>query len=180
MYAKGFDDGKPSNAWVAALPRVVADMNSTTTRLTGLAPDLAITMARVPLSVRGDVSKLASFAVGTMVHVALNEEAKDVDERRRATDPWWTAKSYPITKRIITPGEPQLYYVAEQGKHGFTRSQLRIAKITPAKAPLKVKAKPAAKQSKQAKPKPIPKQAAAPKQPTTRVGRTTKIPARYI
>ena len=52
MYQRGFDDGKPSNAWVAALPEVVADMNATTTRLTGLAPDKATQMARVPLPSR--------------------------------------------------------------------------------------------------------------------------------
>ena len=38
MYAKGFDDDKPSNAWVKALPEVVTDMNATTTRLRACHP----------------------------------------------------------------------------------------------------------------------------------------------
>ena len=38
-----------------------------------------------------------------MVHVAANDEAKDSDEKRRAPDPWWTAKAYPVVKRIDSP-----------------------------------------------------------------------------
>ena len=102
MYQRGFDDGIPSNAWVAALPEVVADMNATTTRLTGLAPDKAIQMARVPLPTR-TIDEAAPIEVGTMVHVAANDAAKDVDEKRRATDPFWTAKAYPVVKRIDAP-----------------------------------------------------------------------------
>ena len=57
--------------------------------------------------------------MGTLVHVASNDAAKDSDEERRATDPWWTAKSYPVVKHIDAPGEPSLYYVTEQASHGL-------------------------------------------------------------
>ena len=175
MYAKGFDDGKPSNAWVKALPEVVADMNATTTRLTGLAPAKAIQMARVPLLTR-TVEMADPIAVGTMVHVVANEEAKDSDAKRRATDPWWTAKAYPVVKRIDAPGEPSLYYVAEQGSHGYTRSQLRVA--AKSKTPPAAKSSPPATTPKaSAKTK---KPALVPRVPQTRAGRTTKPPSKLV
>ena len=175
MYAKGFDDGKPSNAWVKALPEVVADMNATTTRLTGLAPEKAILMARVPLLTR-TVEIADPIAVGTMVHVVANEEVKDADAKRRATDPWWTAQAYPVLKRIDSPGEPSLYYVEDQGAHGFTRSQLRVAakskKTTTPTLP------PPPTPATATKPKPKPKPKPAPRVPHTRGGRATKPPAK--
>ena len=53
-----------------------------------------------------------------------------MDEKRRATDPWWTAKTHAIARRIDKPGQESLYYFAPavgQGKHGYTRSQLKPA-----------------------------------------------------
>ena len=74
--------------------------------------------------------KLPPLAVGTLVHVVANEEAKSVDEKRRATDPYWTAKTHAIARRIDKPGQESLYYFAAEAglwKHGYTRSQLRVA-----------------------------------------------------
>jgi hypothetical protein len=173
MYAKGFDDGKPSNAWVKALPEVVADMNATTTRLTGLAPEKAILMARVPLLTR-TVEIADPIAVGTMVHVVANEEVKDADAKRRATDPWWTAQAYPVLKRIDSPGEPSLYYVEDQGAHGFTRSQLRVA----AKSKTTTTTSPPTSPATATKTKPKPKPAPPVSSPHTRLGRATKPPAK--
>ena len=127
MYAMQFKTGSPSNAWVAALPDVVADMNTTKTRLTGLAPDAAIALPRVPLSREppDESLQVQELAVGTFVHVTANEEAKSVDEKRRATDPFWTAKPSPIVRVKERAGQPTLYYVEGQGRHGWTASQLR-------------------------------------------------------
>ena len=134
MYHRGFEDGAPSNAWVSKLQKVVASMNNTKTRMIGMKPSDAIKLDRVPLArptAKADVSSsLPPLAVGTLVHVATNEEAKSVDEKRRATDPWWTAKTHAIARRIDKPGQESLYYFAPaagQGKHGYTRSQLRVA-----------------------------------------------------
>jgi len=126
MYHRGFEDGSPSNAWVSKLQKVVASMNS---RMIGMKPADAVKLERVPLVAKGKPA-VPPLSVGTLVHVATNEEAKSVDESRRATDPWWTAKTHAIARRIDKPGRESLYYFAPaagQGKHGFTRSQLRVA-----------------------------------------------------
>ena len=128
MYAIELKTGSPSMAWVRALPDVVADLNATKTRLTGLAPDVAIGLPRVPLSSAppGACAAKAQLDPGTLVHVTANEEAKSVDEKRRATDPYWTAKQAPIVRVKERAGQPTLYYVEGQGNHGWTSSQLRV------------------------------------------------------
>jgi transposase InsO family protein len=129
MYHRGFEDGAPSNAWVSKLQKVVASLNNTKTRMIDMKPADAIKLERVPLVAKGKPS-VQPLSVGTLVHVAANEEAKSVDEKRRATDPWWTAKTHAIARRIDKPGQESLYYFAPaagQGKHGYTRSQLRVA-----------------------------------------------------
>ena len=99
-------------------------MNKTKTRLTGLAPVEAIKLTRVPLvTAKRPLEHEELLPIDTLVYIATNEEdPKDVG-RRRATDPFWTHKAYPILRRISTPGQPALYYTAFS-KHGFTRSQL--------------------------------------------------------
>jgi hypothetical protein len=100
-----------------------------------MKPANAIKLERVPQVAVGTTSKLSArqvqpLSVGTMVYVTANEEAKGVDEKRRATDPWWTAKTHAIARRIDKPGQESLYYFAPaagQGKHGYTRSQLKPA-----------------------------------------------------
>ena len=128
MYAIELKTGSPSMAWVRALPDVVADLNATKTRLTGLAPDVAIgsASARVPLRSAPAAKETPQLDPGTLVHVTANEEAKSVDEKRRATDPYWTAKQAPIVRVKERAGQPTLYYVAGQGNHGWTSSQLRV------------------------------------------------------
>ena len=118
------DTGRDSREWVAVLPAVVADMNDTITRMTGLPPAKAIKMTKVPSVAEKTPLPETLLPIGTLVYIATNEEdPKDVG-RRRATDPWWTHKPYPILRRVSEPGQPALYYTAFS-KHGFTRSQLR-------------------------------------------------------
>jgi len=130
MYHRGFEDGAPSNAWVSKLQKVVASLNNTKTRMIDMKPADAIKLERVQLVAVSRKPSVQPLSVGTMVYVAANEEAKSVDETRRATDPWWTAKTHAIARRIDKPGRESLYYFAPaagQGKHGYTRSQLRVA-----------------------------------------------------
>ena len=119
------DSGRDNREWVRHLQAVVADMNGTTTRMTGLPPAEAIAIDRVPLPALRAAAPLASLLpIGALVYVATNEEDPKDAGRRRATDPWWTHKPHAITRRVSEPGQPVLYYTAVS-KHGFTRSQLR-------------------------------------------------------
>ena len=118
------DTGRDSREWVVVLPTVVDDMNVTITHMTGLPPVEAVRMARVPLVAKKTPLPETLLPIGTLVYIATNEEDPKGVGRRRATDPWWTHKPYPILRRVSEPGQPVLYYTAFS-KHGFTRSQLR-------------------------------------------------------
>ena len=118
------DTGRDSHEWVAVLPAIVADMNDTVTRMTGLPPAKAIKMAKVPSVAEKAPLPETLLPIGTLVYIATNEEDQKDVVRRRATDPWWTHKPYPILRWVSEPGQPALYYTAFS-KHGFTRSQLR-------------------------------------------------------
>ena len=120
---KELDSGQDNREWVTILPAIITDMNNTVTRMTGLPPSEAVRMTRVKLVAEKIPQQEKPLPIGTLVYIATNEEdAKDVG-RRRATDPWWTHKPYPILRRVSEPGQPILYYTAFS-KHGFTRSQL--------------------------------------------------------
>lgn len=69
----------------------------------------------------------ALLTIGKLVYITTNEEDVKDDGRRRATDPWWTHKAYPILRRVSEPGQPVLYYTTFS-KHGFTLSQLMLSK----------------------------------------------------
>ena len=118
------DSGRDNRDWVAVLPAIVTDMNNTSTRMTGLPPVEAVKMPQVPLVAQKTPLDEKLLPIGALVYIATNEEdPKDVG-RRRATDPWYTHKPYPVLRRVSEPGQPVLYYTAFS-KHGFTRSQLR-------------------------------------------------------
>ena len=208
MYHRGFEDGAPSNAWVANLQKVVASMNRTKTRLINMKPAEAIKLERVPLRQSKQPAQ-PPLAVGTLVHVVANEEAKSVDEKRRATDPYWTERAHPIARRIDKGHRETLYYfepAAGLGKHGYTRSQLRPAVGAQADAPpvpqpvpsppVKTERPPAVKAERSPPPRPrprpgiprpvkaertLPRPVEAEPLPTrtTRSGRAVRKPARF-
>ena len=125
QYQKELTSGKTNKEWISRLQAVVTDMNATKTRLTGLAPKDAIKLGRVPLKRPTYPKETTPLSVGTNVYLATNEEDPKDTGKRRATDPYWTHKPYQITKRVMEPGQPILYYTAFS-KHGFTRSQIRL------------------------------------------------------
>jgi len=133
--------GRVARDWVANLRPVLDDMNATPTRTTGIAPASAVELAEVPRPAKNYAEALKQFAtnfrettkspldVGDKVFVALTDDELP-GKRRRATDPFWTSETYTITRRLLTPGNPWLYYVEDdegeqRGSHGYTAEQLR-------------------------------------------------------
>ena len=47
-------------------------------------------------------------------------------EKRRATDPIWSIKVYDISKSMITPNQPVLYYLTDGPRRGFVREELQV------------------------------------------------------
>ena len=85
------DSGHINPGYVKHLQVVIADMNLSPLRLTGLAPLQAISL-RVLLVAKKASQQKAVLPIGTLVYLATNEEDPQTVGRRRATDPWWTHK----------------------------------------------------------------------------------------
>ena len=47
-------------------------------------------------------------------------------EKRRVTDPIWSIKVYDISKSMITPNQPVLYYLTDGPRRGFVREELQV------------------------------------------------------
>ena len=45
---------------------------------------------------------------------------------KRATDPIWSLKVYPLERLVTKPGEPALYYFRGGPKQGFVREELLV------------------------------------------------------
>ena len=118
-----------STEWVARLPDVVKALNNEETRLIGMKSVDAIKKKKVEakssapqkikneIEIPGNVKLRYLYAPGEL----------EGDERRRATDPIWSLKTYTIDKSIKSPGDPILYYLSEGApKRGFVRQELMI------------------------------------------------------
>ena len=124
QYIQGLAAIKPAEPSSAAAP-VAPSKNAKKNAKKRLKKKTAAQPVPPPALAEEDSSSVHELAVGTLVHVTANEEAKTVDEKRRATDPFWTAKPSPIVRIKERAGQPTLYYIEGQGKHGWTASQLR-------------------------------------------------------
>ena len=95
-------------------------MNLMPKRLTGLAPQQAISLQRTPLIAKKAPQQETVLPIGTLVYVATKEEdPKDVGHRR-ATDLWWTHNQYSILRWVLEPGQPMLHRFLETWIHQIT------------------------------------------------------------
>ena len=47
-------------------------------------------------------------------------------EKRRATDPIWSIKVYDISRSLISPNQPVLYYLVDGPSRGFVREEIQV------------------------------------------------------
>ena len=123
-------DGR-SREWVARLPHVLKAMNSSSTRLTGKEPSESIGLEEVPLKERGYKRpvRLEEIRLPPSVKVRyLYTPGEDEGgERRRATDPVWSLGVYYLSRSVVSPEQPVLYYLSKGApKRGFVREELQV------------------------------------------------------
>ena len=117
QYAQEMADAQKSKSrsreWVERLPAVLKVMNNEVTRLTGKTPATSIKLKEV--SIR-DVTYNRP--------VGLNE--KRLSPFAQPTDPIWSLKIYDLSRSVVSPGQPVLYYLSEGPKRSFVREELQI------------------------------------------------------
>ena len=134
QYAQEMADAQKSKNrsrdWVERLPAVLKVMNNEVTRLTGKEPASSIKLKEVPTQdvtynrpVSLNEKRLSPFAQVRHLLVPGEEEG---DERRRATDPIWSLGVNDLSRSVLSPGQPVLYYLSEGPKRSFVREEFQI------------------------------------------------------
>ena len=134
QYAQEMADAQKSKSrsreWVERLPAILKVMNNEVTRLTGKTPASSIKLKEITTQ---DVTYNRPVGLNekrlwplVQVRYLLAPGEAEGGERRRATDPIWSLGVYDLSRSVVSPGQPVLYYLSEGPKGSFTRGELQI------------------------------------------------------
>ena len=130
QYAQEMISDARSRIWVKRLPAILKTLNNTKTRITGKEPDKAIKLKEVNIKTKNYQRAVGPDEVRlppvVKVRYLLFPGELEGGERRRATDPIWSIKVYDISKSMITPNQPVLYYLTDGPRRGFVREELQV------------------------------------------------------
>ena len=119
-----------SRVWVKRLPDILKTLNNTPTRITGKEPDDAIKQKEVDIEPKNYQRKVGLDEVrlppSVKVRYLLSPGELEGGEKRRATDPIWSIKVYYITRSVVSPNQPVLYYLLDGPRRGFVREELQV------------------------------------------------------
>lgn len=118
-----------STEWARRLPAVIKALNNEETRLTGKKPVEAIKLKMVVSQHGSWVPKSSQeVIIPDRVQVRYLYEPGELEggQRRRATDPNWSLKTYEIDRYVTKDGEPTLYYLKDGPKRSFVKQELLI------------------------------------------------------
>ena len=130
QYAQEMVSDDRSRVWVKRLPYILKTLNNTPTRITGKEPDKTIKQKEVDIETKRyhrvvglDEDRLPP---GVKVRYLLSPGELEGGEKRRATDPIWSIKVYDITRSVVSPNQPVLYYLLDGPRRGFVREELQV------------------------------------------------------
>ena len=119
-----------SRVWVKRLPAILKALNSEPIRITGKEPEKAISLKEVDIK-RVDYKrpvgmKEKRLPPGVEVRYLLAPGEDEGGERRRATDPIWSTVVYNLSRSVVSPNQPVLYYLLNGPKRSFVREELQV------------------------------------------------------
>ena len=177
---KELKNGQVNKDWVDDLPAVLHALNERVNKATGQVPAKAVKekVVHEPTEKESDASIMKrlmeterSFPEGSTVRRRLRLHDYE-GERKRATDPTFSAETYTVGRMVARAGEPVYIYLQGKGapKYGLRTDELeRVEKIQP----------PPVREEKKAQPKrPAPKKQKIVRGRTER-GRTVRLPGRF-
>ena len=119
QYAQEMISEGRSREWVKLLPKLIKNMNNTSTRITGKEPEIAIKLDNVDVDekiykreVGLNEERLPPFINVRYLYAPGEEEGGG----KRATDAIWSLEIYELEKSVISPGQPILYYLLKNHK----------------------------------------------------------------
>ena len=130
QYAQEMISDGRSRVWVKRLPAILKTLNNTKTRITGKEPDEAIKMKELNVETKNYKRVVGLDEVrlppSVKVRYLLSPGELEGGEKRRATDPIWSIKVYDISRSVISPNQPVLYYLVGGPRRGFVREELQV------------------------------------------------------
>jgi hypothetical protein len=116
-----------STEWVVRLPSVIAALNNEVTRLISKKPIDAIKLKYVPSEPAAPI-KTTKQKISDDVKVRYLYAPGELEggNRRRATDPIWSIKTFDINRIVTKIGDPILYYLRDGPGRSFVRQELQI------------------------------------------------------
>lgn len=127
QYAQEMVSDDRSRVWVKRLPAVIKALNSSVIRITGKEPDKTITSKEVnikPIDYKRPVGvKEKRLPPGVQVRYLLSPGEDEGGDKRRATDPIWSIEVYNLSRSVISPNQPVLYYLEDGPKRSFVREE---------------------------------------------------------
>ena len=130
QYAQEMVSEGRSRVWVKRLPAVMKALNSEVIKITGKEPEKALGLKEVEIrevSYKRPVGlKEKRLPPDVQVRYLLSPGEDEGGERRRATDPIWSIEVYNITRVVISPDQPVLYYLLDGPKRSFVREELQV------------------------------------------------------
>ena len=131
QYAQEMISDERSRVWVKRLPDILKTLNNTPTRITGKEPNEAIKLKEVDIGPKKYRRVVGIDEIrlppSVKVRYLLAPGELEGGEQRRATDPIWSIKVYYITRSVVSPNQPVLYYLLDGPRRGFVREELQVA-----------------------------------------------------
>lgn len=119
-----------SRVWVKRLPDVLKTLNNQPTRLTGKEPAKSIGLKEVDIKPRRYKRVVGldevRLPLGVRVRYLLAPGESEGGERRRATDPIWSLEIYGLSRSVVSPNQPVLYYLEGGPRRSFVREELQV------------------------------------------------------
>lgn len=137
QYSKELFTETTNTEWVIRLPRVLREMNSEPTRVTGLKPVEAIKKKQIVVTVSKPGQPDLTLMNKTVRYLYQPGEVAN-DTKRRATDPIWSLSVYEVDRALST--DPPVYYLRPRSdrstpQRNFVKEELQI--VPPDTEPLR-------------------------------------------
>ena len=120
------DDSKVSKIWVKALQKVAEYYNNKVTRRLGMSPSQAMKEKILTPKRPKKFPKEKILPEDGLYRYLLKLGEENKDSRRRATDNYWSRKTFRLDRIIENPGQRVLYYLAEGPERAFVKEELML------------------------------------------------------
>ena len=130
QYAQEMISDDRSRVWVQRLPAIMKTLNSVPTRITGKEPEKAIRLKEIDID-PPKYKRVVGFnevrlPPGVKGRYLLAPGEDEGGERRLATDPIWSLEVFDLSRSVVSPNQPVLYYLLDGPRRSFVREELQV------------------------------------------------------